>query len=80
VIDAIVWNAEDTRYTLDERLSSRLLSDHVQGSVSESALQGAIVVSRFDRLAASLIRETLDVSRIMAIQADVISGKLVPEY
>jgi hypothetical protein len=80
VIDAIVWNAEDTRYTLDERLSSRPLSDHVQGSVSESALQGAIVVSRSNRLAASLIRETLDVSRIMAIQADVISGKLVPEY
>ncbi len=79
-IDATVWNAEETSFAMDDRVKSRPLSEHVLAAIDGRDSRAALVVRGTNSITGNLLQTILDVEKIMDIQEEVISGKLLPEY
>jgi len=79
-IDATVWNAEETSFALNDRVKSRPLSEHVLAAIDGRDSRAALVVRGTNSITGNLLKTILDVEKIMDIQEEVISGKLLPEY
>ena len=79
-IDATVWNVEDVRFSMNQQISSRPLSKHTREVVDERDICAAVVVQKKNKIAAAVIKETINEEELCSIQKKVISGELLPEY
>ena len=79
-IDATVWNVEDVRFTMNQGIRKRRLSKHVRDVIGDRDISAAVVVQKRNRIAAAVIKETLNIAELLSIQEQVISGELLPEY
>jgi hypothetical protein len=79
-IDAAIWNSDHMKPYLDDSIDSRPLSSHVSEIVGDRDTSAAVIIRSNNATARIVLGEVLKPSRIIEIQSEVISGKMVPRY
>lgn len=75
-----VWSADEAPRGLDTLLESSPVADRVLNRIQHRDTQACLVGRNDDSPGASVAAEAFDPERLLAIQADVMSGRRIPEY
>jgi len=79
-IDAAIWTEDDMRPHLSDEIQQYPQSERTQAIARSGDTQAALITRSDDPLTREVIMKTMDITRIIQIQADVIEGKRIPSY
>ncbi|MCC7210011.1 MAG: hypothetical protein IT323_22095 [Anaerolineae bacterium] len=79
-VDAIVWDVDEAKGKLPPTAYSRPLSDAVHQHIGHANTQANLVARCDDDVFATVIERSLNTSRLLKIQQEVLAGKRVPSY
>jgi hypothetical protein len=80
LIDAMVWDVEETFATPGPRVADVPLSDATRATIGTANTSASIVVRRDDVAAREVVRVTLDDPVLAAVQREVLEGARTAEY
>jgi hypothetical protein len=80
LVDATVSSEDDMIDLLSDEIACRSFSDKVREIVRERDTSASLVIRSDDLITRFIIREILDLNKLLEIQQSVDDGHLVPEY
>lgn len=79
-VDAAVWTIEEMAIDPPEGLVERELSERVRSQIGDSDTRVCLVTRAADLAVRAVVAEAVGVGKLERIQAEVIDGRMVPEY